>query len=88
VIDESKLMGPESHDTQGIWYGRVARLLSLIGHLEPSDVLWKVIEQDVGACTRAYLAKDAVSWHSHRLRIQDHLRATLKGAIECYPTWC
>ncbi len=73
---------------QGIWYGRVVRLVSVIGHLEPSDVLWKVIEQDVGVCTRAYVAKDVVSWHRHRLRIHGHLRAASKGVLECHPTWC
>lgn len=72
---------------QAYWYGRVHAYIKLTGHLEHVDLIWKVIESDIGACTRAYLRKDVAAWNHHVTRIGLHLDLQ-KGPIECYPTWC
>jgi len=73
---------------QRIWNGRVRRFADLIGFLEPSDVLWKTIESDVAACTRAYLANDVGTWYRNVLRIRLRLYEAENGPLECHPTWC
>ena len=77
----------EASHAQSLWYGRIVRLIELMGHLEPSDLLWTEIEADLGACTRAYVAKDLVSWRLYALRIKVRLLAQ-KGPLDCRPTWC
>lgn len=72
---------------QAFWYGRLVRLVNLTGHLEPADDLYKVIEADIGACTRAYVAKDKPLWTAHLLRIRLRLEQQ-RGPLECHPTWC
>lgn len=78
----------EADFRQRLWYGRVVRLVKLMGYLESSDLLWKAIEPDLGACTKAYLDNDPVSWRLHALRIEARLACMPKGALECRPTWC
>lgn len=84
---DDRLCAHRSTDGQGWWARRVDRLVRLTGHLEPFDALYRVIEQDVGACTRAYLAKDRAAWCWYALRIHHHLQRAPKGSLECHPTW-
>lgn len=81
------LYAHQSTDDHGAWWRRVHRLVLLTGHLEPCDVLYRVIAQDVGGCTFAYLRKDLVTWRWHVLQIHLHLRQAPKGYLECHPTW-
>ena len=74
------------HD-QSLWYGRIVRLMKIMGHVEPSDALWRDIEADLGACTKAYLAKDVRRWRWHALRVEARVHLT-EGPLECLPTWC
>lgn len=74
-------------DRRARWYGRVLSLVTLTGHLEEADVIWKLIETDIGGCTRAYSRKDLEGWSLHFARIRLRL-ARENGPIDSYPTWC
>lgn len=77
----------ETAHAQSLWYGRIVRLIKMMGHLESSDLLWKAIEADLGACTKAYLENDVIRWRWHALRIEAKVHLT-EGPLECQPTWC
>lgn len=77
----------EPGDRRTRWYGRVFSLVTLTGHLEEADVIWRIIEADIGGCTRAYLSKDLERWSTHFARIRVRL-GMQRGPIESYPTWC
>lgn len=81
------LYAHQSTDDHGAWWRRVHLLVQLTGHLEPCDVLCRIIAQDVGGCTFSYLKKDLVTWRWHELRIHHHLRQAPKGYLESEPTW-
>jgi hypothetical protein len=77
----------EASHAQALWYGRIVRLIEVMGHLEPSDLLWSEIEADLGACTQAYLAKDVLSWRMYVCRIKAKVWSQT-GPLECRPVWC
>lgn len=77
----------EEGDRRERWYGRAFGFVTLTRHPEEADVIWKLIETDIGWCTRAYLNKNLEGWSLHfaRMRLR---RAREKGPLKSYPTWC
>jgi hypothetical protein len=77
----------EVSHAQSQWYGRIVRLIEVMGHLEPSDLLWKEIEADLRACTQAYLEKDVLRWRFYVCRIKAKVWSQT-GPLKCRPIWC
>ena len=55
------------------WNGLVLHLIRHIGHLEADELAAYGLAEPVGACTRAYLAKDVLAWRRHAFQIQRRL---------------
>jgi hypothetical protein len=63
-------MGQHIEMGQREWNGLVLRLIRHIGHLEADELAAYGLAEPVGACTRAYLAKDVLAWRQHAHEIQ------------------